>query len=225
VSGEPDTKKAFPKLFEDAEHDDLGWVSAGIAWDTRDSQRNPYRGFVARVRSEFAAVQRGGDLGARHRFDFRPVFPVPALFHDGGDAEEENPPTDTLAFSGLVELTSGDLPFFALPTLGGGETQRGYITGRFRDKALWQAAAEWRFWVVPRGIGITRSIRIERLGLAPFYEVGSVADDGVSLFDAKLRHSYGIGLRLTLERAAPFRVDIGFSDERVEVTATFGLPF
>jgi hypothetical protein len=225
VGGEPDTEDAFSSLFDEAEHADLGWISASLAWDTRDSQRNPYRGWLLSAETDFAAAQRRGDLGAVHTFHVSPVVPVPALFHDGGDDEEENPPTDTLAFSGRVQLSSGDLPFFALPALGGQDTQRGFIAGRFRDRAAWQAAAEWRIWVIPRGYALTRTIRIERIGIAPFYEIGSVADDGVALFDARVHQSYGIGFRLTLERAAPFRVDVGFSDERVEVTATFGLAF
>lgn len=225
VGGEPNTGDAFPSLFDDAKHADLGWINADLSWDTRDSQRNPYRGWLVSAKTDFAAVQRGGDLGAVHTFRVSPVMPVFPLFHDGGDDEEENPPTDTLAFSGLVQLSSGDLPFFALPSLGGQDTQRGFIAGRFRDRAAWQAAAEWRIWVIPRGFALTRNIRVERLGLAPFYEIGSVAKDGASLFDAQVQQSYGIGFRLTLERAAPFRVDVGFSDERVEVTATFGLAF
>ena len=39
------------------------------------------------------------------------------------------------------------------------------------------------------------------------------------------RESYGVSLRLTLERAAPFRIDFAFSDEGSEFTASFGLTF
>ena len=45
------------------------------------------------------------------------------------------------------------------------------------------------------------------------------------LFQARVHASAGVGLRLTLERGAPFRVDVGFSTEGVEVTAGFGLSF
>ena len=85
--------------------------------------------------------------------------------------------------------------------------------------------AEYRFWFLPRGIALTRSIRIERLGAALFYEIGSVADSGGGLFRERPRHSYGVSLRLSLERAAPFRLDFGFSDEGSEFTAGFGLTF
>jgi len=45
------------------------------------------------------------------------------------------------------------------------------------------------------------------------------------LFSADPKHSGGIGFRCTLERNAPFRVDVGFSDEGPQVTAGFGLSF
>ena len=127
----------------------------------------------------------------------------------------------------LVLDPFGNLPFFVLPSLGGAYTHRGFITGRFRDDASWYAVAEYRFWVLPRGFPIpfSRTLRVERVGLAPFYEIGSVAGDVPRLFQARVRHSYGIGLRATLERLAPFRVDVGFSEEGVEVTARFGLSF
>ncbi len=69
------------------------------------------------------------------------------------------------------------------------------------------------------------STRVERVGLALFGDVGSVADDWPEIFGSRVRASAGVGLRLTLERAAPFRVDVGFSGEGTEVTAGFGLSF
>jgi hypothetical protein len=60
---------------------------------------------------------------------------------------------------------------------------------------------------------------------AGIYEIGSVAGDGVSLFSSEAQHSYGFGLRATLERTAPFRVDFGFSKDGMNVTARFGLSF
>ena len=80
--------------------------------------------------------------------------------------------------------------------------------------------------MLARGLPIWGPIRIERAGLAPFYELGSVADDPGDLFSSKVRHSYGVGLRATLERAAIFRIDLGFApDESMKVIARFGLSF
>ncbi len=225
VSDVPDTEARFPELFAAAESSDIGWIEVQARFDTRDSRTNPYSGWYVGAKLEGALIQTDGDVGARYSFDASKLFPIPGLFHRGGDSEEENPPTDVFALGWLSQLTSGDLPFFALPSLGGSTTERGYIDGRFRDRASWLGMAEYRFWVIPRGFAFTRSLRIERIGLALFYETGAVAGNGAKLFEARLRHTYGVGLRILLERAAPFRVDFGFSEDGMNVSARFGLSF
>ena len=225
VSGDPSTADVFPDLFADSENRSLGWLSGSLRWDTRDSQENPYTGWHVEGTAAGALLQEGGDVGALFSLNAGKVFRVPPLFHNGGDRREENPPTDTLVFGLWNEYSAGSLPFFALPTLGGSDRLRGYIGGRFRGGASWLGAAEYRFWFLPRGIAITRSIRIERVGAALFYEVGSVGDGAGDLLSQSPRQSYGVSLRLTLERAAPFRFDFAFSDEGSEFTAGFGLAF
>jgi len=50
--------------------------------------------------------------------------------------------------------------------------------------------------------------------------------DGVADFpDARVHTSYGIGLRVSLERTAMFRADLGFSGEGPNFILSFGLPF
>ena len=225
VSGKPTTEELFPVLFEDADKVVLGWLTTSLRWDTRDSQRNPYRGTAIGASTDAALGQTGGDIGAIYRIWGDQIFPLPGIFHDGGTATEEHPPTDSLAIHFETQLSSGDLPFFARPTLGGSRLLRGYIDGRWRDDALWIAAAEYRFWVVPRGFTIWRHIRIERLGAAVFYEVGSVAENGYGLFHERVRQSYGFSGRATIERAALFRLDFGFSEEGLNFSAGFGLSF
>jgi hypothetical protein len=225
VSGEGDMRVEFPTLFAEADPYGIGWLDAGLRWDTRDSQRNPYRGSVVGASVNAALAQNDGHVGAIYNVYADKVFPIPGLFHRGGSDAEENPPTDGLAFHFETHLSSGTLPFFALPSLGGSETLRGYIAGRWRDDAAWEAATEYRFWVVPRGFTVWRHIRVERLGLAVFYEVGGVAENGVDFFHERVRQSYGFSGRATIERAAIFRADFGFSDEGLNFSAGFGLAF
>jgi hypothetical protein len=85
--------------------------------------------------------------------------------------------------------------------------------------------AEYRFWIIPRGFAMTDTIRIERVGMALFYEAGTVAKSLEELSAARVHTSYGVGLRFSLERTAVFRADIGFSNEDVNVTVGFGLSF
>jgi hypothetical protein len=175
------------------------------------------------VIADAAPWQSDGSLGAVLTAYGSVVFPVPALFHSGGDAREENPPTDTIAFGFQVDTTVGDLPFYDLPSLGGSSSLRGYIAIRFTDDSAWHAVAEYRFWVVPRGFRLTRAIRIERVGLALFGELGTGAPSLGDLPDARIHASYG-GARISLERGL-FRVDLGFSDEGTNLSVAFGLPF
>lgn len=227
VSGEPSMQEIFPELFDDADPSALGFLHAGLRWDTRDSQENPYRGWFVSGKVDAALLQDGGDVGAVWTVSGGKIFGVPGIFHSGGDTGEEHPPTDTLAFGLRTQLTSGDLPFFELPSLGGSDEGRGFIAGRWRDRASWIASVEHRFWLLPRGFPIpfTDAIRVERFGAAIFYEVGAVGENGGRLFKSQVRSSYGFGLRASLERAAPFRVDIGFSKDGVNVSAGFGLSF
>jgi hypothetical protein len=225
VSGVPSTEQAFPGLFEDADGRSAAYLAAGIRYDTRDSQHQPYGGWRVGLVAESAPWQSDGSLGAVLTGYGSVVFRVPPLFHSGGDAGEENPPTDTVALGFHVDTTVGDLPFYDLPSLGGGSTLRGYIGNRFTDDSAWHAVAEYRFWVIPRGFRLTRTIRIERIGLAVFGEVGTVAPSLADLPSATIHASYGVGLRISLERVAMFRTDLGFSDEGTNLTVAFGLSF
>ena len=227
VGGTFDVDELDPRRFEQAEHDDLGRIWVSLRYDTRDSPLNPYRGWMIGGEIDAAPLQSDGDVGALYRGRAAWVHAVPPLFHDGGSDDEENPPTDTFSVGARVELTSGDLPFFALPTLGGRNDLRGFIAGRYRGGAAWVAGAEYRFYFIPRGFGLPGfpAIRIERVGAGLFYEAGNVAKNGNDLFDHKVRHSYGFGLRFMVERTAPFRIDIAFSEEGYEFGAGFGFTF
>jgi outer membrane protein assembly factor BamA len=169
--------------------------------------------------------QSTGDTGLVATVFGNVAFPLPPLFHTGGDDREENPPTDTLALGATVQASAGSMPFYLRPSLGGSNTLRGYIANRFTDNSSWHAVAEYRFWVIPRGFAMTDTIRIERVGMALFYEAGTVAESLEKLRAARVHTSYGVGLRFSLERTAVFRADVGFSKEDVNVTVGFGLSF
>ena len=225
VEDRPSMRESFPAIFAADETSNLGALGLGLRWDTRDSQSNPYGGWHAGAGVDTAFAQTGGAVGAVFSFSGGHVILVPGLFHDGGDEGESHPPTDVIALEVFSRATAGQLPFFWQPSLGGSQTQRGYIDGRWRDRAAWHGAAEYRFWVIPRGFPVTRNVRIERVGLAAFYELGSVAGDWPALAHARLAHSYGTGVRISLERVTIFRIDIGFSEEGHNVTIGFGLSF
>jgi len=225
VSDHPTTNEVFPQLFHDANHHDAFIVTTGFRYDTRDSQHQPYSGFQAGVLFDAPVWQSGGSPGMVATVFGNVAFRVPPLFHRGGDKFEENPPTDTVALAAFVQSSAGELPFYALPRLGGNDTLRGYIANRFTGNSAWHMTAEHRLWVIPRGIAFTDTIRVERIGVAPFIDVGTVANSLDKLPEARVHASYGLGLRFSLERTAMFRADIGFSPEGMNFTIAFGLPF
>ena len=223
--GDWDQTFLFRRFIDNDDHERNGYLVTGIRWDTRDSQRNPYEGYRIGLTMQAPLAQNGGSVGALFRFDASTAFAVPGIFHSGAEGNEENPPTDTFAIGASLWHSEGSMPFTGLPTLGGSNTLRGYQAGRFRDDAAWHAGVEHRIWVIPRGFEITPTIRVERIGIAPFVEVGSVGDNGYDAVGNNVKLSYGVGLRILLERAAPFRVDFGFSEEGFQWTARFGYTF
>jgi hypothetical protein len=225
VQGAFDMRDRYPATFREFQDWNFGNLALETRWDTRDSQRNPYSGHAVGARVDALLAQTGGNVGAVFTAFGTKVFRVPGLFHDGGDPFEAHPPTDTVAFGLFTQASTGVVPFYLLPTLGGRDTLRGFIEGRWRDRAAWHGSAEYRFWVIPRGVPITRNIRIERIGLAAFYDVGAVSPTWPDIFSSRVSHSYGAGVRIGLERAAVFRLDFGFSTERFNFIAAFGMPF
>jgi Omp85 superfamily domain len=225
VKSVANTRTAYASAFNSGEDRDIFWVDLRARYDTRDSIHNAYSGWYAGGSARTALLQTGGDVGAIFSGYASKIFAVPPLFHEGGDDEEENPPTDTLAIGATTSVTSGKIPFYSLPSLGGSRTLRGYINNRWTDRAAWHASAEYRFWFIPRGVALTDWVRIERVGAALFYELGNVGPSFDALFDDKAKYSYGVSLRFSLERTALFRVDYGISNEDNNLSIAYGLTF
>jgi hypothetical protein len=93
------------------------------------------------------------------------------------------------------------IPFFALPSLGGGSNLRGFSSWRFRDHNSLLLQAEWR-------------IMVNRfLDTAVFYDGGKVAARRSDLDFDGLRNDYGFGVRFHSPFATVFRVDVARSRE------------
>ncbi len=225
VDDVPSMHDYHPESFRPADDHYCGWLRGGLRYDTRDSLINPYRGWHLGLRVDAAPLQTHGHRGGTVGVDGTWTTPVPSPFHTGGDAGEEHPPTDTVALGFSATGAWGDLPFWALPSLGGSDTLRGHLAGRFRDRCAWHATGEYRFWFLPRGVHFTDRIRIERIGGAAFLEFGTVAEKPEDLPRVSVHHSYGAGLRFTFERTALFRADIGFGEDAVNFSFKYGLSF
>jgi outer membrane protein assembly factor BamA len=176
---------------------DGGTVSgAGLVatYDTRDDLYTPRSGLYL----SGGAVSHGSGLGSnfrfqRHTLDARQFLSVRTNW--------------VLALHQYIESTSGNVPFQELPRLGEAAPPsrlRGYITGRFRDRASVVAQAELRVPLRPR------------LGAVVFAGVGNVAPRLGAISFSNLKTTGGLGLRYRVLRDQPInlRLDLGLgSDE------------
>jgi Omp85 superfamily domain len=113
--------------------------------------------------------------------------------------------TWALSLHGLAQMArtkdGQDIPFFMLPSLGGGSNLRGFASWRFRDQNSLLLQAEWR-------IMVNRFI-----DTAFFYDTGKVAARASDLDLKDLRHDYGFGIRFHGPVSTPLRIDFARSNE------------
>jgi hypothetical protein len=90
------------------------------------------------------------------------------------------------------------MPFYAMPTLGGNDTLRGFREYRFRGPhaILVQGEYRWEIW--------------SGFDAALFYDAGKVANTRSDLDFSNLESDYGFGFRFNTDQAIIFRVDAGF---------------
>ena len=110
-----------------------------------------------------------------------------------------------ISLRGLASTTSNkdgqQIPFFALPSLGGGSNLRGFQSWRFRDQNSLLLQAEWR-------------IMVNRfLVTAVFYDGVYVAWLNDDLDLDGLRSDYGFGARFHTPLSTVFRIDVARSRE------------
>jgi outer membrane protein assembly factor BamA len=110
-----------------------------------------------------------------------------------------------ISLRGRVQTTLGDsdlVPYYLLPSLGGGRTLRGYTTDRFRDRHSVLTSAEFR-WIVNR----------LALDMALFYDAGKVTADRADLDFRGLRSNWGIGARFHGPAATALRIEAARGNE------------
>src|SRR5262249_41858166 len=108
-----------------------------------------------------------------------------------------------LALQALLELRGGDPPFYETGRLGGDQNGRGLYEGRFRERQVFSAQAEYRadlFW---------------RLGGVLFASAGAGATPAGHLPHSRFRPAAGAGVRVAPLRDVPIniRLDIAYGTE------------
>ena len=113
-----------------------------------------------------------------------------------------------------VNSGNDDVPYFLLPSLGGGSTLRGYSTGRFRDRHAMLLTAEWRW--IPNRLG---------LDMALFADAGQVAPRFGDLDFDDLKMDYGIGARFHAPGVTILRLELARGDDGWRTVVATSAPF
>jgi outer membrane protein assembly factor BamA len=155
-------------------------VSSGIGprftFDTRDHDMNPSSGILVDLRANFADDSLGSD------FDYET--------YDLGVNYYRRTGPGVLALRGYLCQASDRTPLFDLCLFGAGADLRGYEVGRFRDRSMVAAQAEYRFPLAGRFGGVV------------FGGWGKVAPSFSDMGDQPDLPSVGFGLRwLAAEKA------------------------
>jgi len=117
--------------------------------------------------------------------------------------------TWVLSLHGLVQTAfdkdGQQIPFFMLPSVGGGSTLRGFSSWRFRDVNSLLTQAEWR-------------IMVNRfLDTAFFFDAGKVTAHRSDLNLDGLKSDFGFGVRFHGPAATPLRVELAKSNEGLTI--------
>ncbi|HET9369175.1 MAG TPA: BamA/TamA family outer membrane protein [Vicinamibacterales bacterium] len=125
--------------------------------------------------------------------------------------------TWVLSLRTRVQSTIGDddvVPYFMLPSLGGGHSLRAYTAFRYRDRHSLLASAEWRW--IPNNVG---------LDMALFYDAGKVASRRSALDFSNLTSNWGIGARFHGPLATVLRIEAAKGGEGWHLVFSTSAPF
>jgi hypothetical protein len=122
-----------------------------------------------------------------------------------------------ISLHGLLQTTLHDddtVPYFLLPSLGGGSSLRGFSGWRFRDRTSLLMSGEFR-WIPSR----------LALDMAFFYDTGKVTPRFNDLSFKGLASDVGIGIRFHGPLATPLRIDLARSREGMHLVFSGGAAF
>ena len=176
--------------------DSLTITSSGIGpkatLDTRDNDMSPAAGALIELRTNFADGAFGSD------FDYQTAELAANWYRRLG--------AGVLALRGFVCQASDRTPLFDLCLYGANNDLRGYEVGRYRDRAMAAAQAEYRF---PLG---------GRFGAVVFGGTGKVASSFGDMGEETDLPSIGAGLRWLASEAARVNLSVDLALGRDSAT-------
>ncbi|PRP65640.1 BamA/TamA family outer membrane protein [Nonlabens agnitus] len=165
-------------------------VEAAALYDSRDVILNASSGWYL----EFTHGKYGEFLGGTNKFNLTRID----LRHFLKVSKKNN---DVLGFQFVGRTVRNNQPFSEYSFLGSSEIMRGYREGRFIDRDLVAAQAEYR-----------KNFKDSRIGAVVFVGAGDVYRNIDEFQFSSLKPSYGVGVRYKLDESENLniRLDWGF---------------
>lgn len=162
-------------------------TSAGVVlssvYDSRDYRLNASDGWLFQL-----------DAGLYQNFESDKTYSLYDL--EVANYINLNPVPGLVAWQVQGLFSEGDVPWYAMPDLGGSSAMRGYIKGRYRDEHMLMGQVEYRLPIV------------QRLGMVFWGTAGSVAPS-VSKLNDDILTSVGTGFRFRIKDKINLRADVG----------------
>ncbi|MFA0524582.1 BamA/TamA family outer membrane protein [Vibrio sp. 10N.222.52.C3] len=162
-------------------------TSAGVVlssvYDSRDYRLNASDGWLFQL-----------DAGLYQNFESEKTYSLYDL--EVANYMNLNPIPGLVAWQVQGLFSEGDVPWYAMPDLGGSSAMRGYIKGRYRDEHMLMGQVEYRLPIV------------QRLGMVFWGAAGSVAPS-VSKLNDDILTSVGTGFRFRIKDKINLRADVG----------------
>lgn len=191
---------------------DGGWVSiiqTALIYDTRDFEPDPTKGYYFEIANEYSSKYIGS------QFNFNKLFIQ-------GRAYKKLPFGKRTVLAGRVgigHIFGTNAPFFefqdqwspegSINALGGKQSLRGYRANRFLARSLWFTNIELRYRIATTQFGNQRFA----IGVAPFFDAGTVRDRWQDLKVEKIKFSFGLGARIAWNQSTIISFDYGVSKE------------
>ncbi|MEH6452883.1 MAG: BamA/TamA family outer membrane protein, partial [Psychromonas sp.] len=158
-----------------------------LNYDTRDYVLNPSDGRLLQMNTYFYRQF----LGSKTDFE---VYDL--MYSEYMPIARDS---DVLAWQIRSRLTHGDVPWDQLSKIGGGSLLRGYNIGRYRDKQMLLAQAEYRMNLTGRH------------GMVFWSGIGMVADQVSDFSTDEILPSAGVGYRFEVKPRVNLRLDLAFA--------------
>lgn len=189
-----------------------GWVSiiqTALIYDTRDFEPDPTRGVYFEFANEYSSKYVGSQV------DFDKLFIQGRYYRKLPFGSR----TVLAGRMGIGNIFGSNAPFFefqdqwspdgSINALGGRQSLRGYRANRFLSRSMWFTNLELRVRLAETQLGKQRFA----IGVAPFFDAGTVRDRWQDLSIKNIKVSYGGGLRMAWNQSTILSFDYGISKE------------